>query len=105
MAQFDVYPNPSKSQRADIPWIVEVQSELLSALPTRLVVPLALRRNMPAAVPRALCPSIDWAEEELVALPHLAAPFRARDLGKAQGNLRMQAAALIGALDAVLSGI
>lgn len=105
MAQFDVYPNPSKNQRVDIPWIVDVQSDLLSALPTRLVVPLALRKNMPAAVPRALCPSVDWKDEELVALPHLAAPFRVKDLGKVQGNLRLQAAALVGALDAVLSGI
>ena len=105
MAQFDVYPNPSRHQRSDIPWVVDIQSDLLSALPTRLVLPLALRRTMPATVPKALCPPVIWEGEELVALAHLAAPFRAKDLGQAQGNLRTEASALVGAVDAVISGI
>ena len=105
MAQFDVYPNPSRHQRSDIPWIVDIQSDLLSALPTRLVVPLALRKTMPSTVPKALCPPVVWVGEELVALAHLSAPFRTKDLGQVQGNLRIEASALIGAVDAVISGI
>ena len=105
MAQFDVYPNPSRHQRSDIPWVVDIQCDLLSALPTRLVLPLALRKTMPSAVPKALCPPVLWEGEELVVLAHLSAPFRAKDLGPAMGNLRMEASALIGAVDAVVSGI
>jgi toxin CcdB len=105
VAQFDVYPNPSKLQRPDIPWMVDIQSDLLSALPTRLVVPLALRKHMPAALPRALCPQVQWEGDALIALPHLAAPFRVKDLGTSQGSLRSQASELVGALDAVISGI
>ncbi len=105
MAQFDVYANPSKHQRADIPWIVDVQSDLLSALPTRLVIPLALRKHMPSALPRALCPALQWAGEALVALPHMAAPFRTKDLGPSKGNMKLEASALVGAIDAVISGI
>lgn len=105
MAQFDVYPNPSKHQRADIPWIVDVQSDLLSALPTRLVIPLAFRKNMPPALPKALCPALQWNGDALVALPHMAAPFRTKDLGLAQGNIKSEGSALVGAIDAVISGI
>lgn len=105
MAQFDVYANPSKHQRSDIPWIVDIQSDLLSALPTRLVMPLALRKTMPATVPKALCPPVLWGGEELVALAHLSAPFRAKDLGEVKGNLRLEASALVGAVDAVISGL
>ncbi|VTU37617.1 CcdB family protein [Variovorax sp. RA8] len=105
MAQFDVYPNPSKHQRADIPWIVDIQSDLLSALTTRLVVPLALRKHMPPALPRVLCPALHWGGETLVALPHMAAPIRIRDLGSPKGNLKLEASALAGAIDAVISGI
>lgn len=105
MAQFDVYLNPSKHQRSDIPWIVDIQSDLLSALPTRLVLPLALRRDMPPTVPKALCPPVVWDGEELVALAHMAAPFRIKDLGEAAGSLRMDASALVGAVDAVISGL
>lgn len=105
MAQFDIYSNPSKHQRADIPWIVDVQSDLLSALPTRLVIPLAFRKNMPPALPKALCPALQWNGDALVALPHMAAPFRTKDLGLSKGNVKSEASALIGAIDAVISGI
>ena len=105
MAQFDVYANPSKTQRGGIPWMVDIQSDVLDKLPTRLVIPLALRSHMPTAMPRSLCPSIGWNGSALVALPHLAAPFRVSDLGPVQGNLRQQASDFIAALDAVISGI
>ena len=105
MAQFDVYPNPSKGQSQDIPWIVDIQSDLLSALPTRLVVPLALRKSLPAEAPRSLCPPVQWEGEALVALPHLAAAFRVKDMGRSKGNLRSQASDLVSAFDAVISGI
>ena len=105
MAQFDVYPNPSKHQRSDIPWIVDIQSDLLSSLPTRQVLPLALRKHMPAALPRPLCPAIQWEGDMLVALPHMAASFRTKDLGQCEGNLRSDASALVAAVDAVISGV
>ncbi|MDB5827290.1 MAG: hypothetical protein JWQ73_1510 [Variovorax sp.] len=41
----------------------------------------------------------------MVALPHLAAAFRVKDLGIASGSLRAHASALVGALDAVISGV
>jgi len=92
MAQFDVHPNPSKHRRSDVPWVVDV-------------LPLASRKNMPAALPRALCPVVQWEGEALVALPHMAAPFRTKDLGPAQGSLQSEASALVAAIDAVIRGI
>jgi len=35
----------------------------------------------------------------------MAAPFRTKDLGRPKGNLKSEASALVGAIDAVLSGI
>jgi hypothetical protein len=40
MAQFDVYPNPSRTSKAYYPYLVDVQSPLLSELATRIVIPL-----------------------------------------------------------------
>lgn len=105
MAQFDIYANPSKHQRADIPWIVDVQSDLLSALPTRLVIPLAFRKNMPPALPKALCPALQWNGDALVALPHMAAAFRTKDLGLPKGNMKSESSTLVGAIDAVIRGL
>lgn len=105
VTQYDIYANPSKAQRREIPWIVDVQSDLLSKLPTRLVIPLALRETMPQAMPGALCPEVRWEGDSLVALPYLAAPFRVRDLGTPTGNLRSLASELVASIDAVISGI
>jgi len=39
--QFDVFENPSPRTRDAYPYVVDVQSDLLSSLATRMVVPLA----------------------------------------------------------------
>lgn len=40
MAQFDVYENPNAETRAQIPYLLDVQADLLAGLATRVVVPL-----------------------------------------------------------------
>ncbi len=40
MAQFDVYPNPSRTSKTYYPYLVDVQSPLLRELATRIVIPL-----------------------------------------------------------------
>ena len=37
--QYDVYPNPSPRLREVYPYVVDVQSDLLKALATRMVIP------------------------------------------------------------------
>ena len=51
MAQWDVYPNPVVRARDEIPYLVVLQSDLLDALPTRLVAPLWLHWPESAASP------------------------------------------------------
>ena len=41
MAHFDVFHNPDATTASVIPYVVDVQSELLAGLPTRAVIPLA----------------------------------------------------------------
>lgn len=56
MAQFDVYPNSGASAHAT-PFLVDVQSDLLADLETRLVIPLRRRELFPAKVlPSRLTP-------------------------------------------------
>ncbi|MDK9717706.1 MAG: CcdB family protein [Trichlorobacter sp.] len=40
MAQFDVYANPNQATNRTIPYLLDVQADLLSDLATRVVVPL-----------------------------------------------------------------
>jgi len=40
MAQFDVYTNPNPATKKTIPYLLDVQSDLLNDLTTRVVIPL-----------------------------------------------------------------
>ena len=43
MAQFDVYHNTNAATRGRTPYILDLQSDVMSVLPTRLVCPIRLR--------------------------------------------------------------
>ena len=104
MAQYDVYPNPSKSASEGIPYVVVIQSDLLDALATRLTMPLAIS-DAAINTPISLCPVVVVKGQRLNALAHFAAPLPAKLLKKSVANVASQGSALISAMDAVLSGI
>ncbi len=104
MAQYDVFPNPSRSRAEGIPFVVVIQSELLDGLATRLVIPLA-EPDAIDKVPPTLCPSINVNGQRLQALAHDAAPLSAKLLRRPVGNVAAQASALVAAIDAVMSSL
>ncbi|MBX9833231.1 MAG: CcdB family protein [Burkholderiaceae bacterium] len=104
MAQYDVFPNPSRSASESIPYVVVIRSDLLDALATRLTMPLS-DLNFAGKVPAALCPVISVKGQRLHALAHYAAPLPAKLLQRPVDNVAAQASALVAAMDAVLSGI
>ena len=58
MARFDLYRNPGRNQAA-IPYLVDVQSNVISGLAMRLVIPLRTLAGFPAAtLPTDLFPVI-----------------------------------------------
>lgn len=58
MARFDIYSNPGKN-KGNIPYLLEVQSNVISGLATRLVIPLRTMSGFSAlALPTDLFPTI-----------------------------------------------
>lgn len=104
MAQYDVFPNPSRSGAEGIPYVVVIQSDLLDGLATRLTMPLAQPDTM-GKVPSVLCPTIHVNGQRLNALAHYTAPLPAKLLQSPVDNVAAHASALVAAMDAVLSGI
>jgi len=49
MGQFDVYRNDNASSRRSVPYLLDVQTDFLELLATRVVVPLVLASEMRAA--------------------------------------------------------
>ena len=105
MAQWDVYPNPSARMRGEIPYLVDLQSDLLSGLGTRLVAPLARTRLAPAGLPRTLCPGFTIGGSSVVLLPQESGPIDARLLKRRVVSLRGHAHEIVAAIDAVIAGV
>ena len=105
MAQWDVYQNPSPRSRGELPFLVDLQSDLLSELETRFVAPLARSRLPMTVLPRGLCPIFMIDGDEVVLIAHEAGPVDARQLKHPLSSLRSEAHIITTALDAVISGI
>ena len=105
MAQYAVYPNPNPRSRDQVPYVVDVQSDLLSALRTRLVMPLTrVAVDLPHP-PRRLAPQFTVAGERLALAPQATAGLDARLLRAPVASLAAHAGEIRDALDAVLSGV
>ena len=87
------------------PYVVDVQSDLLSALATRMVVPLAVTSLATKDLPRPLCPIFIVDNTPLMLVPYEAAPLDKRLLKTEIDSIRDRSHEVIAAMDAVLSGI
>lgn len=105
MAQWDVYANPSPRARAELPFLVDIQSDLLAALTTRLVVPCAPAETAAGGLPPRMSPAFEIDGRAVVLLPQEAGPVPASALRCQVGSLREQSHRIVDALDAVVSGL
>jgi toxin CcdB len=103
MAQFDVFENPNPETNLAIPYLLDVQADLLDDLLTRVVVPLIAASAMGKAV-KHLNPqftihntTVFMSTAELAGIPIQA-------LGKKAGSLKDQRQEIIAALDFIFTG-
>ena len=103
MAQFDVHLNPDGATREHSPYVLDVQSNLLSHLATRIVVPLVRSSDFGKPVPR-LNPSFSISGAAVVmSTAELGGLYR-RELGDVVISLEDLRGDIIGALDYLLTG-
>jgi toxin CcdB len=103
--QFDVYENPSPRMRDVYPYVIDIQSNLLSALATRMVVPLAVTSLAPKDLPNGLCPIITVNSKALMLVPFEAAPLDKRLLKTEVASVLERAHEIVAAIDCVMSGV
>jgi toxin CcdB len=105
MAQFDVYRNANAATRAHIPYLLDVQSDLLDPLATRVVVPLARPAVLGGKPAERLCPVFELEGRKLVMLTPELAGVPLKVLGERTANLAIKRQVIIEALDLVFTGI
>ena len=106
MAQYDVYVNPNPRSRDSVPYLVDIQSALLSTLRVRLTMPLSrVGIDAPGGMPRRVAPQFVVEGQRLALHPHAAAGIDARLLHDAVASLAEHADEIRDALDAVVSGV
>ncbi len=105
MRQFDVYTNPSKSTRKAYPFIVDIQSDIISDIATRIVVPLGRKADFKGEELKRLTPTIEYAREELLLLVPQVASIPANVLKNPIGSLSHLRDDIIAALDFAITGI
>ncbi|MEW6490600.1 MAG: CcdB family protein [Thermodesulfobacteriota bacterium] len=104
MAQFDVHRNGNPHTCRDIPYLLDVQSDLLDPLATRVVVPLVRLAAVPTPV-RHLNPVFEVQGKRVVlSTPELAGIPRSA-LGEKVENLAQRRDEIIRALDVLFTGL
>ena len=105
MAQFDLYANPDKASARTYPYLLEVQADLLSALPTTVVVPLTKPAVVAGRPIGGLNPVVSFDGREWVLMTQELAAMRRNSLGPRRGDLRSLRGEVVAALDLLLNGI
>jgi toxin CcdB len=104
MAHLDIYRNPDPVSAELLPFVVDAQSDLLSDLPTCMVVPLARPEAIEAMPILRLNPSVTVDGLSLVVLTQDMAPVPRRMLKASVGSLATQRDEILAALDFLFTG-
>jgi len=105
MAQFDAYRNPNAATRARIPYLLDVQSDLLDSLATRIVVPLCKPDVLSGKPAERLNPAFEVEGRKLFMLTLELAGLSRKALAERVANLAAQRAEIVAALDLAFTGI
>ena len=105
MAQFHLYRNANKATQKNYPYLLDIQSNLLSELRTTVVIPLMPKRLAGSHTITRLNPVIRFKSENFIIMTQSLAGIDRTALGEAQGDLSQYQSEVFAAIDFVLSGI
>lgn len=103
MAQFDVYRNNNPKTQKAVPYLLDVQADVLAALATRVVVPLVTLSAMGKPA-KDLNPQFKIRRTAVVMSTAQLAGIDKQDLGAKVASLKEQRETVLAAVDFLLSG-
>lgn len=105
MRQFCVYQNPNPQTKSTYPLLLDVQSDLIADLATRMVIPLCPAASMRGKLIKALMPVFEIDAEPYALLTPQMAGIARTQLGARVADLSDHRGEIIAALDLLISGI
>lgn len=105
MGQFCVYKNSNSATRSQYPYLLDIQSDLLSGLRTTIVIPLKPSKIADAISLSRLNPTFILNGESFTAMTQDIAGIDRKQLGAKAHDLSAHRSEIIAAVDFVLSGI
>ena len=104
MAQFTIYANNNAQTKQIYPYLLALQSNLLSDLVTCVVAPLALLSQHSQLVITRLTPVISVAGEDYLMQTMQLSAIARKQLGKAVGDASANSHEIVAAVDFLISG-
>ena len=105
MAQFDVYINPGRKTKKAFPLLLDIQSNFLTSLTTRIVIPLGVSTVLNQNIMGKLTPQIDYRGEELYLMTNQIFTIQNRLLQNPIGSLSESRHTILNALDFAITGV
>lgn len=104
MAQLATYRNRNPDTVSEVPFLVDVQSDLLSQLNTRVVIPIYRRSAAKLQSITRLTPEVEIEGEAYLLMTPQVAGIARGELGEPVGTLEDLRAEIIGAIDLLITG-
>ena len=104
MAQFDILKNLNKASKADVPYIMDIQSNSVSIIGTRIVVPLRYTKNNLDKLISKIHVSIEVDNKEYIAFISEMAAILSGLIGSAIANGNSKRTEIIAAIDLLFTG-
>jgi toxin CcdB len=105
MPQFHLYKNSNKATQKTYPYLLDIQSNLLSDIRTTVVVPLMPKRLAGPHIISRLNPLIRIKNEQFAVMTQNLAGIDRKILGDSVGDLTQFRSEVFAAIDFVLTGI
>lgn len=109
MKQFGLYANQDKDTNQAYPYFVDVQNDLLTALKSRIVIPIIAAEKSKSAranlYPQNLCPAVEIGRKEYVLMTHQMTSVPVQMLKSDEGSLSQYRDEIVAAIDFLVTGI
>lgn len=104
MKQYDVYANTDRDTSEAYPYFVDIQTELLEMLNSRVVIPLTT--VLPdKGLPNNICPKVEINGEHYYLLTYQVTTVTSAFLRKHESSLLLNRTDILNSLDFLISGI